>query len=53
MGWLFFLIIGAVIFKTVLESKSFKGWFGKFRVRQAVTTQLDKKDDYRQFHHVT
>lgn len=52
MGWLFFLIIGAMIFKTVLESKSFKGWFGEFRVRQAVTTQLDK-DDYPQFHDVT
>ena len=52
MGWLFSLIIGAVIIKTVLKSKSFKGWFGEFRVRQAVTTQLDK-DDYRQFHDVT
>jgi hypothetical protein len=52
MGWLFFLIIGAVIVKTVLKSKSFKGWFGEFRVRQALTNQLDT-EQYRQFHDVT
>ena len=52
MGWLFFLIIGAVIVKTVLKSKSFKGWHGEFRVRQALTNQLDT-ERYRQFHDVT
>ncbi len=52
MGWLFFLIIGAVIVKAVLKSRSFKGWFGEFRVRQALTNQLDT-ERYRQFHDVT
>lgn len=52
MGWLLFLIIGAVIFNAVLKSKSFKGWFGEFQVRQALTNQLDT-ERYRQFHNVT
>lgn len=53
MVWMIFLVLmGVVIIKAVLKSKSFKGWSGEFRVRQAVTTQLDK-DDYRQFHDVT
>jgi hypothetical protein len=45
-------IIVIVIVKGVLPSRSFKGWLGEFRVKQTVSTQLDK-DDYRQFHDVT
>jgi hypothetical protein len=51
MEWLVFLIIGAVIVKAVLTSRSFKGWHGEFRVRQALTNQLDT-ERYRQFHDV-
>lgn len=46
------MIISAVIVKTVLKSKSFKGWFGEFRVRQTLATQLET-ERYRQFHDVT
>lgn len=47
-----FVIIGIMIFKAVLTSKSFKGWFGEFRVKQVVSKQLDK-ETYHQFHDAT
>jgi len=53
MAWMIFLVlIGIVIVKGILTSRSFKGWLGEFKVRQALTNQLDT-ERYRQFHDVT
>ena len=45
-------IIGLILVKGILTSRSFKGWLGEFLVKRIATAQLDE-DTYHQFHDVT
>jgi hypothetical protein len=49
---IFAVLIAIEIIKGVLNSRSFKGWIGELKVRQAVLAELDPQR-YHQFHDVT